>query len=164
MTELDEVHKLVSKGDLSEIRKVLNSNEGLKYLPEVIEDLATSNQKDLLLELLANTIYYPQALKAAAKAGHHHLVETLLDKLSSENKNASELQAALTYTLEGYSEGKYLAKAAHILELGVNPMFCLNALAVDGRIEPNDALKLLTSIKNEVIKDRLKKLMRSQFE
>lgn len=158
-------------GNETQVRAALNSRGGIKYLPLIIEGLAATNQAALLYELVDKTRYYPNALKAAAKSAQHDLVTGLLDKFSinlkelatAENPLKSNTQTTLAYVLQGYSEGRHFEEAAEILELGVNPMHCLNALAPKGQLDPTDASLLLSTIKKPETREKVLKLMESQF-
>lgn len=161
-------HGFALAGDETQVRAALNSRDGQKYLPAVIEGLATTKQEILLLELVANTRYYPNALQAAAKSGHSQLVEVLLEKLSINLKTlkkplSSNIQTTLGYVLKGYSEGRHFPEAIAIMELGINPMICLNALAINGELDATDASLLLAAVKKTELNNSLKNLMDTQF-
>jgi hypothetical protein len=156
-------------GDETQVRAALNSRDGVKYLPIIIDALASTNQSVLLFEFIANTNYFSKALKAGAKSGHHELVVNLLTKLSIDIKAlpsplTSQQNTALGYALEGYSEGRHFSEAAELIELGINPMFCLNALTPDGELDPVDASMLLSTVKKPATAALLTGLMKSQFD
>jgi hypothetical protein len=158
-------------GDETQIRAALNSREGTKYLPLIIKGLACANHTALLLEIVAGTRYYSEALKAAAKSGHHNLVTTLLNQLSihieslesSKGSLSPETRIALGYVLEGYTTGRHFTQAASLLNLGINPMICLNSLSSNGELDHHDAGFLLSAVKEPKLNAILRNLMESQF-
>jgi hypothetical protein len=162
-----ELHSLALNKGEEEIRAVLNSSKGTSYLPFIIEGLAHANKTALLFELLANTPYIPKALKAAAQSGHKELVTQLLEQLSIDIKappSSIQAQIAFGYLLEGYSEGRHFLEAIELIEHGINPMFCLHALAFNGELDLADANNLLSQTKKSEIQDKLKNLMVAQFD
>lgn len=162
------VYGFALAGDETQIRAALNARNGTKYLPDIIKGLASANHMELLLNLAMSTKFYPIALRAAAKSGHVSLVKALLDQLSIDFDKLSkpleiEIKTALGYVLQGYSEGRHFLEAAELLNLGVNPMFCLNSLENgQGKLDATDASYLLSAIKNPKLQDSMKELMESQ--
>jgi len=159
-------------GDEGQVRAALNAREGSKYLPTVVQGLASTGQSKLLLELIDGTRYYPEALRAAAKSGLNELVGQLLARLSIEldaleastDPTSLDVKRYLSYALEGYAEGRHFTDAIRLIRLGANPMHGLNRLAVSGTIDPMDASQLLSVITENPIKIMMAERMKTQFD
>lgn len=146
-------------------------DKGSKYLPMIIRGLASANQAELLFKHLT-PLYYGDALREAAKAGHTELVDKLLDQLginlralgSSPDPSTNGARFYLSYAVEGYSEGRHFAEALSLVKLGLDLTHCIDPLAPNGTLDPMDASLLLFSITDDqALQERLKALMRSRF-
>lgn len=160
-------------GNESQLWAALKSQEGAKYLPTILDGLASTNQSDLLLPLVKGTRYYSLTLQSAAKSGHRDLVQSLLTMLSiSLDKLESgvtpfntQIKIALSNILQGYTKGRHFEYAAELLDSRrLNPMHCLNALACKGVVDANDASLLIGAIDSEPTQDQIKNLLTEQFQ
>lgn len=158
-------------GNSTHVQAALNSRGGAKYLPVILEGLASTEQTELLLHLVKGTRFYTLALQSAAKSGHTDLVQRLfaaqsisLDELKSDaTKLNHDIKVVLTYAMQGYIKGRHFEHASELLTIGLNPMHCLNALAKKGVIDANDASRLITAIDSETIQEQVKGLLTEQF-
>lgn len=160
-------------GEAAQVRHALNADGGSKYLSDAVRGYASTNQKELLLELLTglSKTLYETALKAAAKANHKALVDTLLKQLGidlsvlsdSTTPLSSEAKYYLSFAVAGYSEGRHFEEALSLIKLGIPPMRCLSPLAPTGKLDKIDASKLLACITDTDLLEKMKNLMKDQF-
>lgn len=160
MSNHDAIIALVEKNEEKKVRDILNSPGGSTHLKAVIIKLASIGNHLFLLELIANTRFYPEALQAAAKQGHFDLVSKLIATLSGDKKDA------LTYVLQGASEGGHFDQMARLLLQNddLNPMVCLNALSPEGQLNKQDLDLLLQAIDDNSLKEKITHLVEQQFE
>lgn len=157
-------------GKETQVRAALNAIDGKKnYLPQVFCALAVAGQSKLLLELIEGTRFYPQALRAAAKAGRSELVRALLAQISIDLdkldlKPGSSAKEQIHFALKGYSEGRHFPEVVELLHKGASPSLCLEALAPLGVLDKDDATVLINSAKKyEAVAEKLVKLMRDVY-
>lgn len=157
MPKPHSIAELVQSKNEPKIRAILNTPGGSIHLEEVVRGLALTGQGRLLLELVANTRFYPVALESAATAGHFQIVNDLLAQ-------SNDMEHNQVYALIGASIGRHFLQVANFLSQGLNPMVCLNALSPEGKLKQTDIDALLAEITDDSLKQTIQALATSQFE
>lgn len=104
-----------------------------------VKGYASVGNDTALLSLLKGTRFYGEAIFQAARAGHVHLVNQLLEivslsqDLSSEYIEKIRLLGFLNKALSGYCKGFHLEASSDLLIKGANIQTALDALKVRGK-------------------------------
>lgn len=156
-------------GNVTQINGAINSHNRSKYLPIIVEGLASGGHTKLVDQYAISTKLQNIAIAAAAKSGNEALVNHLLTKQEIDLSTISvplspAQQLALGNALRGYSEGRHFNHLEPFLSLGINPMLCLTAIAKGSSIDPSDAMALIDSIKGSDLKKSIKTLMQTLFK
>ena len=161
--KIQSVYGYGQAGDTAQINAALRSSSN--YVLPTLLGYASTNQHQLLKQLLKGTVYYPQAVKEAAKNGHFALVQELFKDLNLDTENPGSIKTAseikfLNTALTGYIQGRHFKHANMLMQIGANPICALQALSdTKGKMDKDDLVALLTYIDNQSLREQVLSLI-----
>lgn len=103
---------------------ILLLSEDISLFEHAVIGYASCNHKDLLLQLISGTRYYPQAVYNAARSRHNLLVDFLLAQFSASD-NHDSLDYLMNFAAKGYVAGCHFAEASILLDKGASVSQCV---------------------------------------
>ena len=181
---LSELHKIAElsnyKGELiigyalaGNVKQVATlANRSPEHFNLAIKGYALAGHQTALLELVAGTRFYGDAIFYAAKAGHVRLVEKILEQagvhLAGENQQITKSeqvrqQGFINQAITGYCQGLHLVAAADLLADGGNIQTALDGLKFKGQPDLAAYSLLLMTVADDDVYQALLQAIKQEF-